>query len=286
MGLTVIENPYGTSHVYDVEGKEDYKSVTIRFRADHQVKLTFYESKPNGTELLSVLFRKELVGIINQFLAERELYEIIYDGSTIQWDMNTFQIAVCDPNGMYKSRFPMNSSVKQRTHYFSSICDFILFEFCQHFGGKRDTWLHEMIRERKIDPVQFQHAIVKPPATCTTIGRLLTLMRDLILLPEHMPISQQRILPGKMGVFSLLTVSLNIRNQQEVYHNLKRFLQSSKEDKAHQQLYYDYIVALTLPQCSLGLDSLSVVDIDGLFLDHESLMTQYIYKEYFQQERG
>ena len=296
MVLTVVENAYGTFYVHDVQAKgtndsegraelnpnRKLRSVEVRLlefetKQDrfHTIKLTFWETEPLGISLLP--FPLSLHDLIRQFLVERELQQIEYRDAVLQWlHSHNTSLGVCNPGSLYKlhTNDGEGKQIRLHSHVLTAVCDDVLDVLTRQFRTTQ-TWLHHLILEKGIRPEELKHFGFQPDKSCATIRLWLMFVRDLMLLPDCMPILQKRVLPGKKGIFSLLSFSVATRNQQITYRNLKRFLQNPDENEAHKQLYVEFIRLITSTEAKA-----EDMDVDTLWLDKTSQAVKNLWVRY------
>ena len=252
-------------HHYDTRGK---KSTTIHFKGDNNIlKLIFLEYIPTLTfpECLTAVS-----STITEYLIEtRDLFELHYKGACLKWSED-HQLIRCDAGSFYHQSIPQE--FRKPSHVITSVIDEVLRQLTQHFQCER-TWIHDMILNRPLDEKHYEWLHMRPDVSCATMRVWLAFVRNLMLLPPTMPITQRRILPGKPGLFVLLKLPLEKRQTLPVYRALKHFLTNTDERKDHQDLYWQFLRLIT---------SSDSADIDHLVVDETSETVQTL-RLYYQE---
>lgn len=253
--MTLSLNSWGTVLLYKENEK---KTITLHVKNDVMIKCVFVEEEPeemNGLKECKTLHGTIQETIRDYLIVKRKLCELHYKDTKLKWS-DDGRLQQCESGSFYQQKVPEEHRKPSQT--VTAVIDEVLRALTAHFSYD-GTWIHHMIFDIPIIRGEFQWCGLSPDSSCNRMELWLEFIRDLMLLPPHMPIVQRRVLPGKVGVFGLMKATLETRRRQPIYAALKKFLMNIHEDMAHKALYIDFLRSIT-SSSSLDVDSLTIDD--------------------------
>jgi len=251
----IMLNPWGTVMVH--RGEHESKFVQIRLKDNTVLKLVFKEEEPIMGDLKEL---NSVSDVIRDYLVEeRHLTELTYKGVVLKWSEH--------------DHVTSSESVKACLSVTAVVDD--VLRLLTAYGKSDRTWIHAMILNKGIVRSQYTWTNVMPNDSITTLRDWLKFVRDLLLIPHDIPIVNKMGLPGKVGVFALLSLPKRSRRTAPGYARLKEFLDvGNNHDKAHQQLYRTFIQTIT--------GSSVVQHLDDLLVDQQNPTVQWLRRLYQQ----
>ncbi len=253
-------NSWGSIHEYQ-DATRNKKRIQFPLKGGRSLKIWYYDDFAEWKGIESVLLEwcpiKDLIEHIYDYLIDierRHLSEIQLMDINVKLIEGEFEV---ESGELYNSKMAGINQDNKVSVVVTSIMDATLFELT--LFTKTRTWIHELIYSVRIDPQKFLYAKYRAGKDCDTIEKWLAFVRDVMLVPNSVPLAQSAIRWGKMAVFLFVTIPKAGRVTIPMYQELKEFLASKCENIEHQRLHREWISKLTsAPPDFEELDELNV----------------------------
>lgn len=276
-GPYVSWNPWGAVMVHNSDETQQIKTIIIRFSGPQTLTLSYREEAHfDGKEIPfpEVLSPLSKTIIFDYIIETRRITKLGFQGIHIEW---------CPVNRSIISYKQASSKTKKhitRCHTLTAMVDDLLRKLTRYCNSSCHSWIHDILLEMPVQTKEFQWLGLAPHGPCITMREWLQFVRDVSLIPDSLPVVQQRILPGKFGLISLFKQSVDKRNTLSSYTTLKRFLLNAKENREHQLLYREFIGAIT--SSSFATRQL---DLDTLWVNEQNQTLQTLKEQYNELKR-